>query len=189
MNEETALPDEQGDQDFIRAAYQRMQRASVGLPATRRRKKLPSKGEDMDGAWQKGWQPGPGIARSKSGAGRSYYDPQPLGDVLDVIGRKAAWEPSLSLGAIAARWEQIVGPQVAQHSHIESFDEGKLHVRTDSTAWASQLRLLLPQIEKRVAQELGVKAVRQVIVHGPKPPSWRRGKLRVPGRGPRDTYG
>lgn len=187
--------DPDSEREFIQVAYHRMQRASAGLPVARSRKKKrlgrneKSGSSPQDGAWEEGWQPGPGIARGKRGAGRSYYDPQSLGDVLDAIEKKPVWQESLSLGSIAARWDQIVGPQVAEHCKIESFDDGKLQVRTDSTAWAHQLRLLLPQIEKRVAEELGEGAVRQVIVHAPKPPSWGRGRFRVQGRGPRDTYG
>ena len=35
----------------------------------------------------------------------------------------------------------------------------------------------------------GLEAVRKVTVLGPSAPSWKRGALRIKGRGPRDTYG
>ncbi len=184
------MPEDVADaRAFVRSTYQRMKRASAGLPVRRRQRNPRKDSSQQAESASEGWQPPPGIARSRRGAGKSYYDPQPLGDVLDTIGRQDIWQESLSLGSIAARWENIVGEQVASHCHIESFEDQKLQVRADSTAWAHQLRLLLPQIERRVAEELGPDAVRQVIVHSPKPPSWNYGKLRVPGRGPRDTYG
>jgi predicted nucleic acid-binding Zn ribbon protein len=62
-------------------------------------------------------------------------------------------------------------------------------VAADSTAWATQLRLLAPSLVRRLAEDLGGETVRRVTVQGPSAPSWKRGKLRVRGRGPRDTYG
>lgn len=183
--------DSDAEVDFILAAYERMKRTSAGLPARRRWKKKSGGGTaaDQPEPTETGWQPPPGIARTKSGTGKSRFDPQPLGNVLGQIQRRNDWQIPLSLGSIAARWEVIVGPQVAEHCQIESFADQKLHVRADSTAWAKQLRLLLPQIERRIAEELGPSAVQQVIVHAPQAPSWGKGRYRVPGRGPRDTYG
>ena len=45
---------------------------------------------------------------------------------------------------VFARWPELVGEEVADHCTPESFADGKLVVRTDSTAWATQLRLLAP---------------------------------------------
>ena len=38
-------------------------------------------------------------------------------------------------------------------------------------------------------EEVGDGTVTRVDVRGPGGPSWRKGSLTVPGRGPRDTYG
>ena len=62
-------------------------------------------------------------------------------------------------------------------------------MRADSTAWATQVRLLAPTLLRRLAEELGEGVVERVAVGGPVGPSWRKGLRRVPGRGPRDTYG
>ena len=60
-----------------------------------------------------------------------------------------------------------------------------------SSAWAQQLRLLMPGIERAVAGALepGAGAV-EIRVLGPAGPTWRRERVAVRGsRGPRDTYG
>ena len=63
-------------------------------------------------------------------------------------------------------------------------------MRTDSTAWATQLRLLAPQLVQRLNQELGHGTVTVIEVLGPHLPTWRKGSRSVrDGRGPRDTYG
>jgi predicted nucleic acid-binding Zn ribbon protein len=62
-------------------------------------------------------------------------------------------------------------------------------VRCDSTAWATQLRLLANSLLKTFDEKLGHGVVTVIKVLGPAAPSWRHGARRVAGRGPRDTYG
>ncbi len=96
----------------------------------------------------------------------------------------------LRVRGVIARWEELVGPEVAEHADPESFVDGVLVVRTDSTAWATQLRLLTPQVLGRLNDELGPATVTALEVRGPDAPSWSRGRRSVRGgRGPRDTYG
>lgn len=124
-----------------------------------------------------------------SGAGPGARDPISAGSVLDGLVSSGGWGPQLSAHAVTGRWEEIAGPAVAQHSHVESFIDGVLTVRCDSTAWATQLRMLVPTLMSRLAEEAGEGVVRSVQVKGPDAPSWVRGPRRVKGRGPRDTYG
>lgn len=193
MNEQlgSESPEKQWAQEFLSWNYRRMRAASARLPyressAVRKPSAAPAwTGFEEEAAWV----PPPGIARSRTGSGPSRFDPQPVGKVLGVIRKSEEWKTPLSLGQIANQWESIVGETVAAHCEIESFFEGKLQVRADSTAWARQLRLLLPQIEKRIAEELGEGQVVQTVIHAPRPPSWKHGRYSVRGRGPRDTYG
>ena len=91
---------------------------------------------------------------------------------------------------VFARWPELVGEQVADHCTPESFTEGKLVVRTDSTAWATQLRLLAPTVVRRLNEELGHDTVTVIDVLGPHGPTWKKGlRSARDGRGPRDTYG
>jgi len=62
-------------------------------------------------------------------------------------------------------------------------------LRADSTAWATTIQYMLPAVRTRIDAELGSGTVREITVLGPAAPSWKHGRLRVPGRGPRDTYG
>jgi predicted nucleic acid-binding Zn ribbon protein len=83
-----------------------------------------------------------------------------------------------------------VGPDLAAHTKPESLTDGELTVAADSTAWATQLRLLAAQLVRRLNVELGDGAVRRVKVRGPAGAPRRPGEWRVRGsRGPGDTYG
>jgi predicted nucleic acid-binding Zn ribbon protein len=82
-----------------------------------------------------------------------------------------------------------VGPEIAAHATPVAFADGELVVEADSTAWATQIRLLAPSLLARLAEDLGAGTVTAVSVRGPRAPSWKRGPWSVRGRGPRDTYG
>jgi predicted nucleic acid-binding Zn ribbon protein len=93
------------------------------------------------------------------------------------------------VGGVVGRWADIVGPELAEHCVPDVFAEGVLVVQADSTAWATQLRALAPDLVRRLNEEVGHGTVSRVDVRGPGSPSWRKGRLNVRGRGPRDTYG
>lgn len=132
-----------------------------------------------------GWTKSPGLAASRT----RWREPLGLGAALGRLTASRGWSPKAAMGSVMARWGDIVGPDVAAHCAIETFEGKRLVVRCTSTAWAKQLVLLLPHIERRIAEEVGPGVVDQVVVRGPSAPSWRRGPRVAPGRGPRDTYG
>lgn len=147
------------------------------------------------GARAKGLRPGSRPRRSRrdvpaerrGGEGR---DPMLLGDQLDALVTERGWKVDVAVGAVLGRWPSIVGAEIAQHCAPVEFDLGVLIVRADSTAWATQLRLLGSTLLGRLAAEVGEGTVSEIRVVGPSAPSWSRGSRRVQdGRGPRDTYG
>jgi predicted nucleic acid-binding Zn ribbon protein len=116
-------------------------------------------------------------------------DPQPLTSAIDGLLNQHGWQQRAAMGSVFGRWAEIVGPDLAAHTSPESFTDGELAVTADSTAWATQVRLLAAVLVKRLNDEVGDGSVRRVKVRGPAPPR-QHGAWRVPGgRGPRDTYG
>ena len=125
-----------------------------------------------------------------SGAHPDARDPALVGSVVDRLVTDSGWDTDLAVHGVFGRWDQIVGVEVASHCRPESFGDGRLAVRTDSTAWATQLKLLAPTVVRRLNEELGDGTVLRIDVVGPAGPTWRRGPRTVRGgRGPRDTYG
>jgi predicted nucleic acid-binding Zn ribbon protein len=123
-------------------------------------------------------------------AGRSRRDdPQPLGVAIDGLLDDQGWRAAAAVGSVFGRWEQIVGAALAAHTRPGGFTDGELLVTADSTAWATQVRLLRTQLIRRLNSELGDGTVTGVKVRGPTPPR-QRGQWRVrDSRGPRDDYG
>ncbi len=112
-----------------------------------------------------------------------------MGHTLDRLVVERGWSATVSVAGVVGRWRDVVGDQVADHCEPESFVDGALVVRTDSTPWALEVRRLVPQLERRLAEEVGDGVVESITVLGPVGPRWNRGPRSVPGRGPRDTYG
>ncbi|MFC4495590.1 DUF721 domain-containing protein [Streptomyces ovatisporus] len=128
----------------------------------------------------------------RSGAGRDGRDPVPLGAAVQGLITERGWEAPAAVGGVMGRWPQLVGPEVAQHCEPQRYDEEErtLTVRCDSTAWATQLRLLAPRLVARLNEDLGQGTVVLLKVRGPETGAARGGRLRAPGsKGPGDTYG
>ncbi len=125
-----------------------------------------------------------------SGAHPDERDPQLLDTTVGRLVDDHGWAVDLRVHGVFGRWAELVGAEVAQHCTPESFNDGKLLVRTDSTAWATQRRLLAPTVVRRLNEELGHGTVTLIEVAGPHLPNWKKGPRSVrDGRGPRDTYG
>jgi len=117
-------------------------------------------------------------------------DPAPLAAAIHGLITETGWELAVATGSVFGRWAQIVGPDLAAHTAPEGLADGELIVTADSTAWATQLRLLAAELVRNLNAELGDGAVRRVKVRGPGTQRRRPGEWRVQGsRGPRDTYG
>jgi predicted nucleic acid-binding Zn ribbon protein len=128
-----------------------------------------------------------------SGSGPDDRDPQTLQATMGRLLAESGWEEPAAVGGIVHGWADLVGPRIAAHCEPVSFADGVLTVQTDSTAWATELRNLSTQLLARLNAAIpsrpGNQTISRLAVQGPNPPSWRHGRLAVPGRGPRDTYG
>ncbi|MFI6640432.1 DUF721 domain-containing protein [Streptomyces sp. NPDC050504] len=130
----------------------------------------------------------------RSGARADGRDPMALGSAINRLITERGWETPAAVGGVMGRWPQIVGEDLAKHTvplrYDEEPDERVLTVQCDSTAWATQVRLLAPTLVARLNEDLGHGTVRMIKVLGPGGPARRYGPLRAPGStGPGDTYG
>ncbi|MFC5381254.1 DUF721 domain-containing protein [Aquipuribacter nitratireducens] len=124
-----------------------------------------------------------------SGARADPRDPARLADVATGLVGAAGWTDAVAVGGVMGRWREVVGGEVAGHCVPVGFGDGVLTVRAATTAWATQLRMLVPDVLRRMAEVVGPDVVHHVEVLAPDAPSWHRGRFAVRGRGARDTYG
>lgn len=143
---------------------------SRGIRATRRRRSV-----DPD---------------TRSGSGPDERDPQTVGSVLGRVVKERGWSTQLSVRTLLGRWPDLVGADNANHTTPESYADGVLTIRADSTTWATSLRMIQSHLIAELNRQLGEGAVTKVTVLGPTAPSWKHGRRSIrDARGPRDTYG
>ncbi len=116
-------------------------------------------------------------------------DPQGIADVVEALTTRLGWNSPLARSELLASWKEVVGAETADHSSPVGIEEGVLTVSCDSTAWATQLRLMRTQILTHIAQRYPDAGIQTLRFDGPGAPSWKKGPRSIPGRGPRDTYG
>lgn len=127
--------------------------------------------------------------RRWSGAGPDARDPQPFGSLTDSIAKRRGWTVHVNEGTVLGRWEEVVGSDIADHATPTEIKDNILYITAESTAWATQLRLMQSTIIAKIAKSVGHGVVKQLRIYGPKAPSWKFGEHHISGRGPRDTYG
>lgn len=133
--------------------------------------------------------PARGTRRRWSGPGPDSRDPQTLGALTSELAKSRGWSPRVAEGSVFGQWATVVGDQIAEHANPAVLRDGVLTVEAESTAWATQLRLVQAQLLAKIAAAVGDGVVTSLKIIGPAAPTWRKGKFNVPGRGPRDTYG
>jgi predicted nucleic acid-binding Zn ribbon protein len=130
-----------------------------------------------------------GQRRSWSGPGPDVRDPQPLGKLARDLAKKRGWSGHVAEGTVLGHWPTVVGHQIADHATPTALNDGVLSVAAESTAWATQLRMIQAQLLAKIAAAVGNGVVTSLKITGPAAPSWRKGPRHISGRGPRDTYG
>ena len=117
-------------------------------------------------------------------------DPEKLSNILSDLVTTRDWKKGIAEGTLFTKWREIVGNEIADHCEPITLFEGRLTIKAESTSWATQLRLITPDLLKNIRLRSEGALVDELTVIGPNAPSWKRGLRTIRGaRGPRDTYG
>jgi predicted nucleic acid-binding Zn ribbon protein len=116
-------------------------------------------------------------------------DPQTLAAATSDLAKTRGWSVRVAEGTVLGQWQTVVGEQIAAHAAPTALRDGVLSVSAESTAWATQLRMVQAQLLAKIAAAVGDGVVTSLKIVGPVTPSWRKGRYHIAGRGPRDTYG
>lgn len=155
--------------------YERLKTRATGVPFSSRRKGGSRRQRENDSPGEAPFTPG--------------RDPRGLGSVLDNLTLDLGWSSTLAKSQLLFSWADVVGADIAVRTTPLAVDDNTLTVSCESTAWATQLRLMSTDILTKIHQYFPEAAVTSIRFQGPSAPSWKRGPRSIPGRGPRDTYG
>lgn len=131
-------------------------------------------------------------AQRETGASRPFgsgRDPHGVGDVMDALAAQLGWTSALAQSDLLEGWRELAGEETARHAVPDQITDGVLVIRCESTAWATQLRMMRSELLARIAERFPDADIESIRFQGPDAPSWKRGPRSIPGRGPRDTYG
>lgn len=117
-------------------------------------------------------------------------DPQILGSLLSQLIDDRDWNSGIAEGNLFSLWPAVVGDEISAHATPISLLDGLLTLQTSSTAWATQLRIVAPDLLTTIQKSAPGVLVESVVIIGPQGPSWKKGLRTIRGaKGPRDTYG
>ena len=78
-------------------------------------------------------------------------EPRKLSQLLDRTARRLGGPSSATASTLFARWEEVVGPDIAGHARPVSLHDGVLVLAVDHPAWASELRYMTAELLTRIA--------------------------------------
>jgi len=87
-----------------------------------------------------------------------------VGDDLDVLVRRLGAPAGRATASVFTQWAQAVGAGVAAHAQPLSLRGTTLVVGVDTPAYATQLRMLAPQLITRLTEMAGPGAVESIEV-------------------------
>src|SRR5215207_4111618 len=103
------------------------------------------------------------IVPQSSGTHPDDRDPKLLSEAVDQLIEAKGWATDLNVHTLLARWSSLVGGVNAAHSHPESYADTVLTVRTESTVWATSMRVSMTSWGRApsVASKCSVPKVRR----------------------------
>ena len=90
-----------------------------------------------------------------------------LGAATRDLARTRGWSPRVAEGTVFGQWQTVVGEQIAEHATPTALREGVLSVSAESTAWATQLRMVQSQLLAKIAAAVGDGVVTSLKIVGP----------------------
>lgn len=106
-------------------------------------------------------------------------EPRPLSASLGRLAASLGAPAPSILSAVFARWEAIVGPDVAAHARPLTLRDGVLVIVVDQPAWATELNHLKADLLRRIGEAAGAAEVTEVRVRVAGPPSRRIARDRL----------
>ncbi len=83
---------------------------------------------------------------------------EPIGSLLPRVMSELGLADTARVMQIAARWEEAVGREIAEHCRPTALRGDLLEATVDSSVWCQQLQLRVPEILEGLRRVLGEEA-------------------------------
>lgn len=94
---------------------------------------------------------------------RSKSVPQPLSSLIRDVLSSTGLDTKLEQGIVIAAWEDVIGEKIGEHIEKTWFKDGRLFVRIKSPVWRQELHLNRTSWCRRLNEELGRDAVKDIV--------------------------
>ncbi len=109
-------------------------------------------------------------------------DPRRLSELLERTARRLGGPSLGTTSAVFSRWDQVVGPDIAEHARPVSLHDGVLVLAVDHPAWATQLRYMTTELLTRIGEatagsevaSIQIRVVGQPTPEAPFRRPWKR---------------
>ena len=89
-------------------------------------------------------------------------DPEHIGAILKQLFREQEWEKHLEASRLLLRWQELVGPKVAEQSQPEFLKDGVLQVRVENSVWLNHLRFLEQELRQKLNKKLSPQKIKEI---------------------------
>lgn len=89
-----------------------------------------------------------------------------LGEVLRRLLNSWGVDGRIREQGAVHRWEQAVGPRIAAHTEALRVADGKVYVRTTSSAWKNELVFMKSDIIDRLNRSVGRRVISDIVFVG-----------------------
>jgi hypothetical protein len=101
------------------------------------------------------WVPPPRSRRGRRGTDQPVRFSDSVGVVMRSLGMSSSGEV---LARLFSQWDDMVGPSMAAHVRPSRVEDDSLVVMVDHPAWATQIRLLAPELLLKIGELVGAGA-------------------------------
>ena len=101
--------------------------------------------------------------------GQDLTKPSTIGDLIRGRLATLGLARKIKEAGIGVSWPELVGPEIAAHTHVIKLEAGKLFVAVDEPAWRQELTYQKQQIRERINASIGEgdKLVDEIMFTGP----------------------
>ena len=95
---------------------------------------------------------------------RDRPGPRHVGESIERVAGRLGAPPVAALKTVFGDWREAVGEAVADHAEPVSLTDGVLVVAVEQPGWATQLKLLAPELIERINSRAGEGTVTSLEV-------------------------
>jgi len=89
---------------------------------------------------------------------------QRLNKAITKAIKKAGLKKALDQESAVSIWDEVVGEKIKKNAKAERVENGKLFVKTHSSAWRQELQMQQEKIVSQINKKIGSNAIKEIRI-------------------------